>query len=141
MYDNIFYREVEQRNFKKKTKNPGWFSNEKTKPAVLTEMSHALKSEQLVLRSKKLLDECRQYVYKEGKIVHSRSIKTQDDSSKGQAHGDRVIAAALAWHGSKDRPAEKKSEEYTQDIPYGSMAWRLKERGKKLESIKDDGWD
>ena len=140
-YDNIFYREVEQRNFKKKTKNPGWFSSEKTKPAVLTEMSHAVKSGKLVLRSEKLLEECRQYVYKEGRIVHSRSVKTQDDSSKGQAHGDRVIAAALAWHAVKDRPPEIKAEEFSQEIPHGSMAWRMKQHSEKMELVKDDGWD
>ena len=140
-YDNIFYREVEQRNFKKKTKNPGWFSSEKTKPAVLTEMSHAVKSGKLVLRSEKLLEECRQYVYKEGRIVHSRSVKTQDDSSKGQAHGDRVIAAALAWHAVKDRPPEIKAEEFSQVIPHGSMAWRLKQHSEKMELVKEDGWD
>ena len=140
-YDNIFYREVEQRNFKKKTKNPGWFSSEKTKPAVLTEMSHAVKSGRLILRSRKLLDECRQYVYKDGKIVHSRSVKTQDDSSKGQAHGDRVIAASLAWHAVKDRPSDIKTEERDQGIPYGSMAWRLKQHDEKMELSKNDGWD
>jgi len=140
-YDNIFYREVEQRNFKKKTRNPGWFSSEKTKPAVLTEMSHAVKTGKLVLRSEALLEECRQYVYKEGKIVHSRSVKTQDDSSKGQSHGDRVIAAAIAWHAVGDRPAEVKAEEFVKDLPYGSMAWRLKEHENKLQLTKDDGWD
>ena len=140
-YGNIFYREVEQRNFKKKTKNPGWFSSEKTKPAVLTEMGHAIKSGELVLRSDKLINECRQYVYKEGKIVHSRSVKTQDDSSKGQAHGDRVIAASLAWHATKDRIPEKKSEDLNHKIPFGSMAWRMQEHENKLELVKDDGWD
>jgi len=41
----------------------------------------------------------------------------------------------------KDRPPEIKAEEFTQEIPYGSMAWRLKQHNEKMELVKDDGWD
>ena len=104
-------------------------------------MAGAIQSKEYVVRSKILLDECRQYVYKDGKVVHSRSVKTQDDSSKGQAHGDRVIAAALAWYGCVDRPPESKVDaEQNDQIPYGSMAWRLKKYDDKLTANINDGW-
>ena len=140
-YPKIFFREVEGRAYRKKTKNPGFFTTDKNKLALLGKMSGAIQSKEYIVRSKPLLEECRQYVYKDGKVVHSRSVKTQDDSSKGQAHGDRVIAAALAWHGSIDRPANTKidKEEFEQ-IPYGSMAWRLKRHDELQAAELNDGW-
>lgn len=140
-YPKIFFREVEGRAYRKKTKNPGFFTTDKNKLALLGKMSGAIQSKEYIVRSKPLLEECRQYVYKDGRVVHSRSVKTQDDSSKGQAHGDRVIAAALAWHGSIDRPANTKidKEEFEQ-IPYGSMAWRLKKHDELQAAELNDGW-
>tara|TARA_R100000808_G_C2151465_1_gene160504 strand:- start:3154 stop:4674 length:1521 start_codon:yes stop_codon:yes gene_type:complete len=139
-YSNIYYREVEHKSFKKKTKNPGWWSNERNKLAVLSTLAKAIKTEEFLVRSDALLEECRQYVYKDGRVVHSRSVRTIDDSSKGQAHGDRVISAAIAWHAVKDRPSQPK-EESNHEVPFGSMAWRFKERDKKLTKINSDGWD
>jgi len=140
-YGNIYYREMDNRSYRKKTRNPGWFSSDKNKLAVLTQMSSAIQSGEYMVRSNRLLDECRQYVYKDGKVVHSRSVKTQDDSSKGQSHGDRVIAAALAWHGIKDRPAIKKNEEETtEEVPYGCMAWRLQEHESRKNKFITNGW-
>ena len=140
-YPKIFFREVEGRAYRKKTKNPGFFTTDKNKLALLGKMSGAIQSKEYIVRSNLLLEECRQYVYKDGKVVHSRSVKTQDDSSKGQAHGDRVIAAALAWHGSVDRPIDTTidKEEFEQ-IPYGSMAWRLKKHDELEASKTNDGW-
>ena len=139
-YPNIYYREVEHKSFKKKTKNPGWWSTERNKLGVLSTLAKAVKTDEFVIRSAELLEECRQYVYKDGRVVHSRSVRTLDDSSKGQAHGDRVIAAALAWHAVKDRPSAPRHE-YRQDIPVGSMAWRFKDREDQLAKLNNDGWD
>lgn len=140
-YGNIYYRELEGRSYRKKTKNPGFFTNDKNKLALLGKMAGAIQSKEYIIRSDKLLDECRQYVYKDGKVVHSRSVKTQDDSSKGQAHGDRVIAAALAWHGAVDRPADTtvQTDEFL-EAPRGSMAYRLKEYDALIASELNDGW-
>lgn len=141
-YGNIYYREIENKSYRKKTRNPGWFSTDKNKLAVLSQMSAAIQNGEYCIRSEKLLNECRQYVYKQGKVVHSRSVKTQDDSAKGQAHGDRVIAAAIAWHATKDRPARKPVERdaFEEDLPYGCMAWRLKEHEDRLALQNNDGW-
>lgn len=142
-YPNIYFRNAEGRSFKKKTKNPGWFSNDKNKLSVLSKMSSAVQSRQYVIRSNKLLEECRQYVYKDGKVVHSRSIKTQDDSAKGQSHGDRVIAAAIAWHAVQERPPSEhpKIEEIRDTAPVGSMAWRFLKREIELKKHANTGWE
>ena len=140
-YPNIYYRNVENRAYKKKTKNPGWYSNEKNKLAVLSNLSNAIQSGEMTIRSDKLLDECRQYVYKDGKVVHSRSVKTQDDSSKGQAHGDRVRAAAICWHAVRERPPLPVDREFgEEEAPHGSIAWRLKERKQRRAAFYSDKW-
>ena len=141
-YPYIYYREIENKSYRKKTRNPGWFSTEKNKLAVLSQMSAAIQSGEYCIRSSKLLDECRQYVYKQGRVVHSRSVRTQDHSAKGQAHGDRVIAAAIAWHAAKDRPAVSTAdrEEFEEEIPYGCMAWRFQQQEKREKAMSNGDW-
>lgn len=142
-YGNIYYREVAGRAYSKKSKTPGWFSNDTNKLALLTTLSSAIQSREYLIRSDKLLEECRQYVYKDGKVVHSKSVRTQDDSSKGQAHGDRVIAAALAWYGVVDRPAEKRdeNEEIIKNPPIGTMAYRMREYEERQRQLVSTGWE
>ena len=141
-YPYIYYREIENKSYKKKTRNPGWFSTEKNKLAVLSQMSAAIQNGEFCIRSEKLLDECRQYIYKQGRVVHSRSVRTQDHSAKGQAHGDRVIAAAIAWHASKDRPAISAvdRQDVDEEIPYGCMAWRMQEHDKRQKALSNGDW-
>ena len=119
-YPYIYYREIENKTYRKKTKNPGWFSTDKNKLSVLSQMSAAIKSGEYCVRSSKLLNECRQYVYRNGKVVHSRSVRTMDDSAKGQAHVSK-----------EDR------EDYEDNIPYGCMAWRFQEQDKRKSALKD----
>jgi hypothetical protein len=138
-YKNIYFRNVEQVNFKKKTKRPGWNSNTRTKAAVLTALAMAIKSKTYSPRSRMLLEECRQYIYKDGKIVHSRSAKTQDDSAKGESHGDRVIAAAVALEVSKDRAA-RKPDDIKRKAPYGSMAYRMEQYEAEQRLKEADPW-
>lgn len=138
-YKNIYYRDVQNINYKKKTKRPGWHSDPKTKPAALTALANAIKHQTISVRSRQLLEECRQYVYKDGKIVHSRSVRTQDDSAKNESHGDRVIAAAVALEVSKDRKA-KKPEEIKRVAPYGSMAWRFQQYELEERLARNDPW-
>ena len=105
-------------------------------------MSAAIQNGEYCIRSANLLEECRQYVYKQGRVVHSRSVRTQDHSAKGQAHGDRVIAAAIAWHASKDRPAVSSAdrEEFEEEIPHGCMAWRFQQQDKRQKALSNGDW-
>jgi hypothetical protein len=105
-------------------------------------MSAAIQNGEYCIRSEKLMEECRQYVYKQGRVVHSRSVRTQDHSAKGQAHGDRVIAAAIAWHAAKDRPAVSSvdREEFEEEIPYGCMAWRFQQQDKRQKALSKGDW-
>ena len=106
-------------------------------------MSAAIQNGMFCIRSDALLEECKSYVYVQGKVVHSRAVRTTDDSAKGATHGDRVIAAALAWHAAKDRPMTPVQEvnRTAEEIPYGCMAWRFKQREREAALFRNDGWD
>ena len=137
-YTNLYYRDVEQINYRKKQKKPGWMSNPQNKIAALLELSNAIKSGELKVRSNKFLDEMKQFVYKDSQIVHTKSKNAEDDAEKGQTHGDRVIAAAVAWMAAKDSPTPTK-EPKPREAPYGSMAYRM-EQWEKEERNKLDPW-
>ena len=89
------------------------------------------------VRSSIILDECGQYVYRNGGLVHAGSANTADESAKGRSHGDVAIAAAWGWHGVQDRPL-KNTEEERSEVPEGSMAFRR--RLGRDASVDIDGW-
>jgi hypothetical protein len=48
--------------------------------------------------------ECSEYeVDNKGKWVHPRSVNTRDSAAMGEGHGDRAIAAAMAFHAMRER--------------------------------------
>jgi hypothetical protein len=88
-----------------------------------------------------MLAELNEYSWKNGKIIHVGSTKTDDESAKGRAHGDRVIAACLAWHVCAEQPLlTPEAEEREILAPPGSMAARLKEHDQQLVPLGDP-WD
>lgn len=143
-YDNLYYRHPEQALVKKKTRTPGWRSTKKSKSPMLVDFAKAVISGELILVSDPLVQECRQYIYKNNDVVHSKSIKTIDDSASGEAHGDRVIAAGLAWEAMKDRPDQqiaKVVQLYDENNPpYGTLAWRELQYAKEDDEHRENEW-
>ena len=138
-YWNIYMREVKFKRFKKQTREPGWFSDRQTRAAALGALSEGIKQKRLKVREMDFFRESKEYIFDPtGKIVHSKSRAraNSDNSSVGEAHGDRVIAMALAWWALKDDrddtelPKLLREEDFdsipTEKLPYGSMAWRLR---------------
>jgi hypothetical protein len=142
-YQNIYYRDILFRRGKKKRRELGWNTDEKTKGAMFGEFSRAVRTSELKLHSDMLVKECGQYVMLGGKIEHAQSRATRDDSSKGRSHGDRVIAACVCLQGVRDRPLMRKNMddlEYGKNPPQGTLAYRMLER-ERAESSGDDVWD
>lgn len=136
-YFNIFYRKVEWRRGDQKTKEAGWWTDDRSKEILFEQMQTAVLLGDVVFRSNELLKECGQYVRKEGKIVHAL-VKNASDDSKGASHGDRVIGAGVAIVGMKDRPVSKDSQ--MQEAPLGSVARRLQEYEEQQRRERED-WD
>lgn len=129
-YHNIYYRQNEMVRSKKKSKTPGWMSNGSDKATTLQDLQRDADVGRCKIRSRWLLKECGQYIWDGGKVVHIASKATSDESAKGEAHGDRVIGAAVGWIGNLEREIiiRKKDDEVPdlRDEPNdGSLLWRI----------------
>lgn len=138
-YENVYYREVDIVGVHRKTQKPGfWMTNDDVKLKLFEAMQGAWVEGAFTPRSKLLVEECGQYEWKNGKIVHVGSTKTQDEGGKGKAHGDRTIAASVAWMGCTDEPFISDDDEISETAaPPGSMAERLMEYDRRHGPHRD----
>ena len=141
-YGNIYYRKDEDKISQKQTDKPGYFLNPEARTTLLNNYRSALDSHSFMNPSLQGMKETMQFVVKPGGIVeHSRAANSQDPSGARSAHGDEVIADALANKGLEERAQSNEPEE--RPVPVGCLAWRMQQ--KELEahvSVKelDDGW-
>jgi hypothetical protein len=144
-YPNVYYRTVLWKRSKKKQKEVGWWTDDRTKELMFSDLHRKVKVGDIVLRSEDLVRECGEYVRLGPKsaIVHELSISTTDESSKGKAHGDRVIATCIAVQLMEDRPLlEKVLREvgHQGPAPPNTLAWRV-EQWEQMERGGRDEWD
>ena len=141
-YGNVFYRTNLWKNSKKKSKEVGWWTTKDSKEAMFSELIRSVRSGEVLMRSEDLAKECNQYVRLGGKIEHVLATTTEDDSSKGTAHGDRVIAFAVALQGLRDRPVTSKAvvNHLEDNPPPDTMAARDK-AWRESQKKDRDSWD
>ena len=142
-YSNFYMRKVQWKKGKsKKTKEPGWHTRERTKEMMFADLNQAVKCGELKLKSEVLVQECSEYVREGGKIIHIGSKNTDDGSSKGEAHGDRVMAMCIALQGVKDRPAGVFSTQVSKQEMNDAPPWTFAGRNRLYEEGKTaDDWD
>ena len=139
-YPYIFFRTSVSRRAKQKSKEAGWWTDERSKEVMFSEFQRAVLSGDFVVRSRELRYECGQYVRKAGKITHAL-IQNASDDSQGASHGDRVIAGCVLYQVMKDMPIMSSDEEIDEErVPPGSMAERELEY-QRAQQDDDDGWD
>ena len=137
-YANVYYRDVEIVGLKKKTQKPGfWMTNDDVKLKLFEAMQEGMAEERFTPRSKRMLEECGEYEWRNGKIIHVASRKTEDEGAKGKPHADHVVAGALAWYGCEEEPLVEETEEAPAKAPEGSMAARLRDYDATLGSGGD----
>jgi hypothetical protein len=135
-YRNIYYRTVEEIGSMSKTRRAGWANNRDSDKADLFEkMAAGMEAGEFLPRSDDMIRECGEYEWDGDRIIHR---PTKQRKLGGLAHGDRCIAAGVAWLAVKDRPGFgiDKDHEHGQNLPYGSPAWRhqmSQDRGKSDE--------
>ncbi|GIW59953.1 MAG: hypothetical protein KatS3mg087_1019 [Patescibacteria group bacterium] len=95
-YPYVYMRRQVTKAIEKLTNMPGWWSSPKEKLLLLNQFFIAIRTNNVKMWSKELIYELSEYIYTEdGSIEHIRR--------HGQGpHGDRVIAAALAYRGASD---------------------------------------
>lgn len=140
-YDNIYRRTSQSRLTKTKTKEAGWWTDERTKEIMIAELQRQVVKGGFIIRSRDMVVEAGQYVREGGKITNA-IIKTSAEDSKGASHGDRIIAACVAMQAVSDRPgiAIEDTEAGKQAIA-GTMAERMQEYEKQDAEAAEEGWD
>ena len=109
--------------YRRKPKIGFWHARDDNR-MLFSNFNAALADRKCVLLDIDLISELTQFIFDNGKVIHSRSKMTQDQSAKGFSHGDRTVAAACAWVGCEDRPPPLE-EKIVESAPEGSMGWRI----------------
>jgi len=142
-YARYYERQQISRRRKTITRSAGWVPSPENKEAMFADLKTALRTQDLVIRSRNMFAEMAQYVRMKGKIEHTGAVNTEDPNSTGENHGDRVTGLGVAWVATKSRPTQQRSEREGPDPdkpPPGSMAARLKRVQMRDIAGKDD-WD
>lgn len=141
-YPNVYYRVHNFRKGRKRTKEMGWWTDDKTKESMFSDMYQAVRSGEVTVRSEKLYEEFGQYVRKNGAIEHN-AVASAGDDAKGKAHGDRVIAFGVAIQAMNDRPlaSQKLEGQFEMEPPPGTFAERHREYEENQKKEAGDGWD
>jgi len=134
-YGNVYFREVREIGSRKKTRKAGWQNSKSDDKADLFEkMALAMEMGHYTVRSEDLLRECGEYEWAKGKIIH-QPTKNRDSDEK--AHGDRCIAAGVAWLVySEDSVRDRidTSDETGETPEYGSFLWRERQEQRKTRA-------
>jgi len=137
-YSNVYYRDVAEVGQKAKSRSPGWWNgSDDDKGDLFETLCIAMEDGEFIPRSEDLIRECGEYEWDHGKIVHKPSKQHKMD---GKAHGDRCVAAGVAWLGCKDKPVTSldNCSEMLHNPPYGSFAWREQREKEERREWTDD---
>jgi hypothetical protein len=139
-YGRIYYRRQEKKIGQQVTDEPGYYLNPKAKESLLEDYRASLAEHKFINRSDGGMKECLQFIRKsDGTIEHSAAAHSIDPSGAKTAHGDEVIADALASLALTEQEYERDPEE--PEVPYGSLAWRQKIKAEKEAASKKDVLD
>lgn len=110
-----------------KDKKPGFVETPESKLTLHSEYQDALHKGRFINRSRDSLNECRQYIFANGTVEHSKAVQGDaDPENKGKLHGDLVVADVMA-NVLLPVVAVTPAKPVLKDPPYGSFAWRMKQ--------------
>lgn len=143
-YRNIYFSNPRREQIQitgKRRPSPGYAG--KKPEEILGRLRDRIIRSELVVRSEGLVRELNEWEYRNGKLAHIPSISSDDESAKGQQHGDRVMAMAIALVGAVDRPLPQKPvDTRPKEPPYGSLAWRMQvwDQQERNEAADEFAW-
>lgn len=103
-YGNVYFENTggDDKFSVNKTDRPGYHTA-KTSQTLIPLLS-AMERNDVTIHSHALAAECGEYeIDDKSRWIHPRSVNTRDSSAKGEGHGDRAIAAAVAMRGLRER--------------------------------------
>ncbi|WDI44783.1 hypothetical protein [Bremerella sp. P1] len=138
-YPHVYWHRSLEANYGAKPSNKmGFYIKDNTKDQLLGRLRQGVMRKKLKINSLKAAEEFPQFIFKDGKIAHSKALVTTDDGSKGVSHGDCVIALALAWWYHVDLPAIDPAEPPARKIHRHTMAWR--EEQHRNSRRREEDW-
>ena len=142
-YPPLYRRFKDKKISKERVDEYGLFLNPQAKTSLLIEYRAAIGDASIVNRSGRALTECLQFVRRmDGSIEHSAALNAQDPSGAKSAHGDVVIADALANVALGEQEGERRSS--APEVPPDSVAGRMEARrraaARKTNRELGEGW-
>ena len=143
-YGNLYYRKNEKKVTQIISDEPGYYLNPKAKLALLEDYREDLANHNFTNRSDSGMAECLQFIRTPGgeSVEHSAAANAQDPSGARTAHGDEVVADALAALGCRDHSKQDEAEE--PEVPPGSLAYRHQQKERAMAALNSDtlgeGW-
>ena len=124
----------------KRTNKPGWMPTKDAKRTMLTNFRKGLSDRICVIRSDLILKDAAGYIMKpDNRIVHVKAENTMDPTGARDSHGDRAMAAALAWSTCKAGRRGIRAPDKPKVVE-GSFAWRRREAEKLAHPVVEMDW-
>lgn len=138
-YSHIYYRRDEERTRSRISDQPGYYLNPEDRAVLLRDYRGKLGERKFINPSEPGMKECLQFVVQPGgKVEHSQAASSQDPTGAREAHGDEVIADALASRLTSLKPNELKTTAVK--APWMSPAWRFEQEKLELAEARREDW-
>ncbi len=129
-YRRLYYRRSEKKVTKQISKEPGYFLNPDARAVLLEFYRSQLADHKFINRSASAMRECLEFIVQPGgKVEHQASRSTQDPTGAKTAHGDEVIADALACRAISDSNGLMQGSKPV--ILRETLMWRMESRKRK----------
>ena len=141
-YGHIHERTVKDEVGDRRSKKLGYAISSEGPGDILSDLIEAMDGGRAELRSEPCYAEFNEYVWQKGKIVHGGAVKGIEESEAIATHGDRAVAAGMAWHLCRLQPMKPRENvekrNFADDPPYGCLAWRMREHEKRQADTNDE---
>ncbi len=131
-YPQCYYMTKELVREKKLERKFGWHASTERKELMLSALRRKLAHGGVIIHSEKALDETAYYIRYPGGKIGPASLLEESESAR-KTHGDRTIAAGLAFLAAESPTAARKLSGAT--APPGSAAYRKQQ--SKMKKNKD----
>jgi len=135
-YSYVYYHKSEDDKRSKRSSKPGVPTNRQLKNALLSDYRTALFEGSYLSPSEETYDQAEQFIYDgAGGVCHQKSKTTDDNSAKGEQHGDLVTGEAILYLAIRDLPEPKKPELY---IHPESQEARFREHERRMAEQEEE---
>lgn len=138
-YVNLHRRTIVDEKVERRTKKLGYHTPPAGPGAVLSALLTACERGKATVLSTQCVTDFGEYVWVKGRLSHGSSAGNDNESEGKDTHGDRAVAAALAWIGCQARPRKTIEEQVKAEGPaWHSVEWWELEFARRGTEVGDD---